>query len=71
MNGFAADLFQILRPGFDDQLGSGDCRKAIGGAGTAKQTIKKWLFYFLIPFQAAFNNGPQKSQAAPGPNARL
>ena len=66
MNGFAADFFQVLRPGFDDQIGGGDGRKTIGRAGTAKQTIKKRLFYFMIPFQAAFNNSPQKCQASTG-----
>lgn len=70
MNGFAADLFQILRPGFDDQIGSGDRRKTIGSAGTAKQTIKKRLFDFLIPFQASLDNGPQKGQTSTG-NPRL
>jgi hypothetical protein len=66
MDGLAADLFQILRPGFDDQIGSGDGRKTIGGAGTAKQTIKKRFFDFPIPFQASFDNGPQKGQTSAG-----
>jgi hypothetical protein len=66
MNGFAADLFQILRPGFNDQIGSGDRRKTIGGASTAKQTIKKRLFDFLVPLQASLDNGPQKGQTSTG-----
>ena len=66
MNRFAADLFQILRPGFDDQIGRGDCRKTICGAGAAKQAIKKRLLDFRIPFQASFDNGPQKGQTSAG-----
>jgi hypothetical protein len=66
MNGFAADFFQILCPGFDDQIGSRDRRKTIGRAGAAKQTIKKWFFDFAIPFQAPFDNGAQKGQASTG-----
>jgi hypothetical protein len=58
MNRFAADLFQILRPGFDDQIGSGDCRKTISCASAAKQTIKKRFLDFPIPFQTPFDNGP-------------
>jgi hypothetical protein len=50
MNGFTANFFQILRPGLDDQIGSGDGRKTIGRAGPAKQTIKKRFFDFAIPY---------------------
>jgi hypothetical protein len=66
MNRFATDLFQVLCPGFDNQIGGGDCRKTIRGAGTAQQTVKKRLFDFRVPFQAPLDNGPQKGQATPG-----
>jgi hypothetical protein len=70
MNGFATDLFQILRAGLDDQLGGRDGRKTVGGAGPAQQTIKKGLFNFPIPFKAPLNDCPQKGQASAG-NAGL
>jgi hypothetical protein len=62
VNGFAPDLLQIFRPGPDNQIGSGDCRKAIGGTGTAEQTIKKGFFNFLTPVQTPLNDGAQKGQ---------
>jgi hypothetical protein len=64
VNGFAPDLFQIFRPGPDNQIGSRDCRKAIGGTGTAEQTIKKGFFYFSIPMQTPLNDGAQKGQSS-------
>ena len=62
VNGFASDLFQIFRPGLDNQIGSRDCRKTIGGTGTAEQTIKKGFFDFLTPIQTPLNDGAQKGQ---------
>ncbi len=64
VNGFAADPFQIFRPGIDDQVRCGNGRKTVGGAGTTEQTIKKGRFYVLIPFQAALNNRPQQRQTS-------
>jgi hypothetical protein len=66
VNGFAVDLFKVFGSRFIDEVGGGNSRETIGGAGPTTQTIIKWFFELFVPFQAPFDKGTQQRQSSAG-----